>query len=239
MLENWRSSPSAVSSCPGMFASPGFARGHVLGPDKALDQFELAVVADGGDAPGDSDILAPVDRAGLDHGFDLVEPGLRCPRLPRSNLRSSRRRPCWRVRRCGSASIRSRPSPCPSARPVADAPARKAAVALQSMSSRALAHFQRVSSSLAAAWRLSMASLFNRSGSSNQIPRSSLFGEQVADRSLPPRRLVSLEADETRDGGRGRYPVLGQQALDLPSAGAGSPVGLPPPRPRSGAPDPW
>ena len=31
---------------------------------------------------------------------------------------------------------------------------------------------------------------------------------------------VSLEADKTRDGGGGRNPVLGQQALDLPGAGA-------------------
>ena len=46
-----------------------------------------------------------------------------------------------------------------------------------------------------------------------------LFGEQVA---VDPaaRRLVCLEADETRDGGGGRNPVLGQQALDLPGAGA-------------------
>ena len=53
-----------------------FARWHVLGPDQALDQFEFAVVADGGDAPGDGDILATVDRAGLDRGFDLVQPRL-------------------------------------------------------------------------------------------------------------------------------------------------------------------
>ena len=46
---------------------------HVLWPDQALDRLELAVIADGGDAPGDSDILAPVDRAGLDHGLDLVQ----------------------------------------------------------------------------------------------------------------------------------------------------------------------
>ena len=45
-----------------------------------------------------------------------------------------------------------------------------------------------------------------------------LFGEQVA---VDPaaRRLVSLDADETRDGGGSRHPVLGQQALDLPGAG--------------------
>ena len=44
-----------------------------------------------------------------------------------------------------------------------------------------------------------------------------LFGEQVAV-DLAARRLVCLEADETRDGGGGRDPVLGQQALDLPGA---------------------
>ena len=45
-----------------------------------------------------------------------------------------------------------------------------------------------------------------------------LLGEQVAV-DLAARRLVSLDADETRDGGGGRNPVLGQQALDLPGAG--------------------
>ena len=63
-----------------------------------------------------------------------------------------------------------------------------------------------------------MASLFKRSGSSNQIPRSSSSANRL--RSIwPPAALVSLEADETRDGGCGRNPVLGQQALDLPGAG--------------------
>ena len=46
------------------------------GLTRPLDQFEFAIVADGGDASGDGDILAPVDCAGLDRGFDLVEPGL-------------------------------------------------------------------------------------------------------------------------------------------------------------------
>ena len=45
-----------------------------------------------------------------------------------------------------------------------------------------------------------------------------LLGEQVAI-DLAARRLVSLDADETRDDGGGRNPVLGQQALDLPGAG--------------------
>ena len=45
-----------------------------------------------------------------------------------------------------------------------------------------------------------------------------LLGKQVAV-DLAACRLVSLEADETCDGGRGRNPVLGQQTLDLPSAG--------------------
>ena len=63
-----------------------------------------------------------------------------------------------------------------------------------------------------------MASLFNRSGASNQIPRSSSSAKQVAV-DLAARRLVSLDADETRDGGCSGYPVFGQQALDLPGAG--------------------
>ena len=46
-----------------------------------------------------------------------------------------------------------------------------------------------------------------------------LLGEQIAV-DLAARRLVSLDADETRDGGCSGYPVLGQQALDLPGAGA-------------------
>ena len=63
-----------------------------------------------------------------------------------------------------------------------------------------------------------MASLFNRSGSSEPDPPLVLLGEQVAV-DLAARRLVSLDADETRDGGCSGYPVLGQQALDLPGAG--------------------
>ena len=46
-----------------------------------------------------------------------------------------------------------------------------------------------------------------------------LLGEQVAV-DLAARCLVGLKADETCDGGRGWDPVLGQQALDLPGAGA-------------------
>ena len=44
-----------------------------------------------------------------------------------------------------------------------------------------------------------------------------LLGEQVAV-DLAACRLVSFKADETCDVGRGRNPVLGQQALDLPGA---------------------
>ena len=63
-----------------------------------------------------------------------------------------------------------------------------------------------------------MASLFKRSGIIEPDPPLVLLGEQIAV-DLAARRLVSLNADETRDGGRGRYPILGQQALDLPGAG--------------------
>ena len=38
--------------------------------------FELTAIADGSDAPGDCKVFATVERAGLDHGFDLVEPRL-------------------------------------------------------------------------------------------------------------------------------------------------------------------
>ena len=146
-----------------------FARGHVLGPDQALDQFEFAVVADGGDAPGDGDILAPVDRAGLDRGFDLVE-----PRLVGIGFLDQFFGPAVVVH-VGEFVVAG-----PQAFDLGLLPVRRlgrlrthppeAAVALQSTSSRASAHFQRVSSSLAATWRLSMASLFKRLGSSNQIP---------------------------------------------------------------------
>ena len=86
------------------------------------------------------------------------------------------------------------------------------------MSSRASAHFQRVSSSLAADLEAVHGELVQQIGIVEPDPPLVLFGEQVA---VDPaaRRLVSLEADETGDGGGGRYPVLGQQALDLPGAG--------------------
>ena len=91
-------------------------------------------------------------------------------------------------------------------------------MALQSTSSRASAHFQRVSSSLAADLEAVHGELVQEIGIVEPDPPLVLFGEQVA---VDPaaRRLVSLDADETRDGGRGRNPVLGQQALDLPGAG--------------------
>ena len=46
---------------------------HVLGLDQALDELQLAVAADGDDAPGDGDILRSENRAGLDGVLDLLE----------------------------------------------------------------------------------------------------------------------------------------------------------------------
>ena len=86
------------------------------------------------------------------------------------------------------------------------------------MSSRASAHFQRVSSSLAADLEAVHGELVQEIGIVEPDPPLVLLGEQVAV-DLAARRLVSLDADETRDGGGGRNPVLGQQALDLPGAG--------------------
>ena len=193
-----------------------FARGHVLGPDQALDQFEFAVVADGGDAPGDGDILAPVDRAGLDRGLDLVEPlfvgigffdqlfgpavvvhvgefvvagpeAFDLGLLPVRRLGRLRTHP---PEGGGGAPVHVEPRFGPF-------PAR-----LQFPRHRLEAvHGE----------------LVQQIGIVEPDPPLVLFGEQIA---VDPatRRLVSLDADETGDGGCSGYPVLGQQALDLPGA---------------------
>ena len=195
-----------------------FACGHVFGPDQALDQLELAVVVDGGDAPGDGDILAPVDRAGLDHGLDLVEPGLvalgfldqffgpavvvhvgefvvAAPQALDLGLLFVRRLGRLRTHppeACGGAPVHVDPclGPFPSR---LQFPRRR----LEAVHGE----------------------LVQQIGIVEPDPPLVLLGEQVA---VDPaaRRLVGLDADEMRDGGRGRNPVLGQQALDLPSAGA-------------------
>ena len=75
--------PGSASTAP---PRPGSGRARFAcfarGPDQALDQFELAVVADGGDAPGDGDIFAAVGRAS--HQVTMsVEVGTStgCPRV--------------------------------------------------------------------------------------------------------------------------------------------------------------
>ena len=192
--------------------------GHVLGPDQALDQLELAVVADGGDAPGDGDILAPVDRAGLDRGLDLVE-----PRLVGLGFLDQLFGPVLvvhagefvvagpqafdlgllPVRRLGR--LRTHPPEGGGGAPVHVEPCFGPFPARLQFPRRDLeaVHGEPV----------------QQIGIIEPDPPLVLLGEQVA---VDPaaRRLVSLDADETRDGGGGRNLVLGQQALDLPGAGA-------------------
>ena len=192
-------------------------RGHVLGPDQALNQFKLAIVADGGDAPGDGDILATVDRAGLNRGFDLVEPGLvgigffdqlfgpvlvvhvgkfvvAGPQAFDLGL--------LLVRRLGR--LRAHPPEARSGAPVHVEPCLGPFPARLQFPRRDLEAVH--------------GELVQEIGIVEPDPPLVLFGEQIA---IDPaaRRLVSLDADEMRDGGRGRNPVLGQQALDLPGAG--------------------
>ena len=61
---------------PGCRAAGLLRLRHVLGLDQAGDDLERAVIADRDDAAGHPEVLAPVDRAGLDGGLDLVEPRL-------------------------------------------------------------------------------------------------------------------------------------------------------------------
>ena len=195
-----------------------FARGHVLGPDQALDQFEFAVVADGGDAPGDSDILAPVYRAGLDRGLYLVQ-----ARLVGIGFLDQFFGPAvvvhvgkfvvagpqafdlglLIVRRLGR--LRAHPPEARGGVPVHVEPRLGPFPARLQFPRRRLEAVH--------------GEFVQEIGIVEPDPPLVLLGEQVA---VDPaaRRLVSLEADETRDGGRGRNPVLGQQALDLPGAGA-------------------
>ena len=194
-----------------------FARGYVLGPDQALDQLELAIVADGGDAPGDGDILAPVDRAGLDRGLDLVQ-----ARLVGIGFFDQLFGPAvvvhvgefvvagpqafdlglLFVRRLGR--LWTHPPEARGGAPVHVEPCLGPFPARLQFPRRDLEAVH--------------GELVQEIGIVEPDPPLVLFGEQVAV-DLAARRLVSLDADETRDGGRGRDPVLGQQALDLPGAG--------------------
>ena len=99
----------------------------------------------------------------------------------------------------------------------------KRAVALQSTSAIASAHFQRVESSSAAAWSFFMASWMSSAGSLQPDPVLVLVGEEVAQHRAF-RGLVIGDADEARHGRAGRNPLLGQHTLHLPGRG---PVALP------------
>ena len=193
-----------------------FARGYVLGPDQALDQFEFAVVADGGDAPGDGDILAAVDRAGLDRGLDLVQ-----ARLVGIGFLDHFFGPpvvihvsefvvadpvafdlgLLFVRRLGR--LWTHPPEARGGAPVHVKPCLGPFPARLQFPRHVLEAVH--------------GELVQEIGIVEPDPPLVFLGEQVA---VDPaaRRLVSLKADETRDGGGGRNPVLGQQALDLPGA---------------------
>ncbi len=194
-----------------------FACGHVFGPDQALDQFELAVVADGGDAPGDGDILAPVDRAGLDCGLDLIQ-----PRFVGLGFLDQLFGPVLVVHVgefvvadpvafdlgllpvCRLGRLRTHPPKGGSGAPVHVEPRLGPFPARFQFPRRRLEAVH--------------GELVQEIGIVEPDPPLVLLGEQVAV-DLAARRLVSLDADETGDGGGGRNPVLGQQALDLPGAG--------------------
>ena len=213
---NWRSPRRRYRLVRPCVRIVGFARGHVLGPDQALDQFEFAVVADGGDAPGDGDILAPVDRAGLDRGFDFVQ-----ARLIGLGFLDQLLGPAvvvhvgefvvagpqafdlglLPVRRLGR--LRAHPPEGGGGAPVHVEPRLGPFPARLQFPRRDLEAVH--------------GELVQEIGIVEPDPPLILFGEQVA---VDPaaRRLVSLDADETHDCGGGRNPVLGQQALDLPGA---------------------
>ena len=184
-----------------------FARGHVLGPDQALDQFEFAVVADGGDAPGDGDILAPVDRAGLDHGLDLVQ-----ARLVGIGFLDQFFGPAVVVH-VGEFVVAG-----PQAFDLGLLPVRRlgrlwahppeggggAPVHVEPRLGPFPARLQFPRHGLEAVH----GELVQEIGIVEPDPPLVLLSEQVAV-DLAACRLVSLEADETCDGGRGRNPVLG------------------------------
>ena len=67
---------AAVIVLPCRIRVAGLLGRHVLGPDQALDDLQLAVPADGGDASGDREILMPERGPRFDRGLDLLEPGL-------------------------------------------------------------------------------------------------------------------------------------------------------------------
>ena len=93
------------------------------------------------------------------------------------------------------------------------------AVSSHETSIMAVAHFQRVASSSAAAWSFSVASFSSSTGSSNQTPPLVVPREQVAhDRAAGG--LVGLNPDKAGDRGGARHPLLGQQALHLPGGRA-------------------
>ena len=182
-----------------------------------MDEFDLAAIADGDDAPGHAQVLAPVDRAGLDHGFDLIETCLdglafvdkivgpvivvHVGEFVVAAMEAFDLGLLF-VRRFGR--LRAHPPEAGDAGPVhIDArlgpfPARRKLIRRRLQ----LVHGKRV----------------QQFGIVKPDALLVLFGEQVAvDRAA--RRFVGFNADETGNGGCAGDPVFGQHAPDLPGAG--------------------
>ena len=207
---------AAVIILPCRIRIAGLLRRHVLGPDQALDDLQLAVPADGGDASGDCEILVPERGPRFDRGLDLLEPGLDGvgfgheflgPRvvvhvgelvvtgpqalalglLLAGGLSRLRIDPA-EAGEVGPVDLEARLGPLPAGRELV----RRGLEALGG-------------------------ELVQEIGIFEPDAPLVLVGEQVAvDPSAG--RLVSLDSNEVRGDGGGGNPVLGEHAFDLPAA---------------------
>ena len=214
---NWRSPRRRYRLVRPCVASLDSRAGMSSGLTRPWISLSFAVVADGGDAPGDGDILAPVDRAGLDRGFDFVQ-----ARLIGLGFLDQFFGPAVVVH-VGEFVVAG-----PEAFDLGLLPVRRlgrlwahppeggggAPVHVEPRLGPFPARLQFPRRDLEAV----NGELVQQIGIVEPDPPLVLLGEQIA---IDPaaRRLVSLDADETRDGGCSGYPILGQQAPDLPGAG--------------------
>ena len=201
---------------PGPVRLAGAPRGHVLGPDQPLDDLERAVVADGDDAAGDAQVLAPERGAGLHGPVDLVEPRLEALRfrdqlfgpvlvVEVGQLVVAGAQPLGLglllVRGLGGLRV--------------DAPEAGGRVPLQV--ELRLGPLPAGAQLLGGGLEPVHGEPVQEAGIAEPDAVLVLVGEQVAVDDAA-RGLVGVHADEARDGGGRRDPVLGQQAPDLPGA---------------------